>query len=1669
MKVRRMEKSWEITLTIVMTVFCTFAEAEAGSLVELSRSSAGVSVAAPASSSTTRLTSYISAIKTIAPEIEPDSFEIVDEFAAPNIGRFVLLLDSYYGIPVSNSLVSLWINTYNEAVYLKSHWYAGFDLTYESFLDNRLDSTALDSTIRNFFPDLDTLKLFDDIVPRIRPLVDSVTQVVTYTYALNVPGLGVVDWNTGDVIRRVHRMGGTVHVHGYVRYLPITQNDAPVTEQLYNIGIAWTKTANGSQVIDGPCVLPAQGQGGCPLETGEAQLLRVHIEAGNPYYNVFSHGIYHDGFDWNYYEATTTYDDFDLVENWSDFSHWAFFYENTNNATSFAEPTVLHHVYRPSQWFADHFGGINPDHSDHICVEHELMWDGETVPESAYTIPNLDILDPNPQVVYGVNSAGQWGALNRDIIVHEYGHVWQARFYEDGMDSNPNDPEIAQQSAAQEATADFSAACFAESDILQGGTFNWDIARSQGQGYYSWDDFDPEVDEHWNGHILSGALWDALTRVRDSVCIGQSIPSQFGSPYEYFLWLLSFAYNDGATVFGMWPTSIVKADDAAHQLPVEAVDGSPNGWAIYESFKQRGIIPNLTGDVFDVYERGDMAYPVVNCALTTSSLSKMPNSSARRIARSSFGSHTIHHTDNDMYLCSSYDGGLTHPGWLLTPDLSNAGNHFPSLDAIEHFANNVQNRNVYGAYKRGIDKIDVWKLPLSSDICEQLARKVAQLTIPETAVATAPVLIGRSKIPLVFAGTTQGSELGVHYWQCDDEFLEGSWTHARIPGTENHAVTSLAAYMMKRGVNPIVAWIAGNQVYFCHANRLPGDILEWNDAEVVSLGIPGDNKSDVSICFSGELQGVFVVWEATDPATGDRNIYVRQASGFDPSGPLNWAWPVTVFSLDGCGNLESPSLAPFSDIFGVHIDGASRVGLAYTSSLDLDATPRIKFNGLRVDDSQPTDASEWQWMGAIDAGIGVNPSLSPWNGTGYDLSYTSSAGEAPHQIRYGSPMITYDFPDPPTYPPDVPISSTEEITTPVAVANPLVVINGGHLIILPNPSNECGPNTISFYPGGKIIVEEGGTLSIQGTEEKPIKFQSYDSTKTWGGIKVEGGTLNMDYAEMKDCDTVCVWTYKPEQVSITNCVLHGDKMVSGSSILRLYGNPEKSQYVANTQIMNAPYATGLNAKGCDVTFDNVEIKNCYANSYVSSVTGNFRDCAFGGRTIKHGVMFLSAGNTPNFQCCQFEDLSPLGGSYQSSIYAMDGSAPSFGYVGLTQGASNTVSDSSAALLKMFGSGVLPIIANGSSSGPGGKNDWYQRKSSGYNLYWGSPYPKPLKQYYAKQQYWDPAPATLSDFYPSDASYFEYSSSPANPWELCGDATSSVSDRGAPYESGLDDADPVYDSLFALAMSHEILREFALSQPIFRTIVREEDDYYLSWLAMTHAASNQRFLQDSVDGSWIVPMIDSLVGVAPDSMVYDAAVAGGRLKANFYVSIYEHEAAIDELADLIESGLTERDSLLVSLELLDAYVAAGLIEDDGSLDGTNSIRVPSRLRVKSDAEAWVIEHKIVERLGQIMDSDEPGHSVPLPAEFRLYQNYPNPFNPTTQIEFDLPQGAPVTLKVFNTLGQEVTTLLDATRPAGHHVVMWNGKNSMGEDVATGLYVYQIQAGGFSDTKKMVLLR
>ena len=173
----------------------------------------------------------------------------------------------------------------------------------------------------------------------------------------------------------------------------------------------------------------------------------------------------------------------------------------------------------------------------------------------------------------------------------------------------------------------------------------------------------------------------------------------------------------------------------------------------------------------------------------------------------------------------------------------------------------------------------------------------------------------------------------------------------------------------------------------------------------------------------------------------------------------------------------------------------------------------------------------------------------------------------------------------------------------------------------------------------------------------------------------------------------------------------------------------------------------------------------------------------------------------------------------------------------------------------------------------------------------------------------------------------------------------------------------------------------------------------------------------------------------EGLVFDARFTGDMK--------YAHESGEIEVVNTAEALTLSYEILIEAGEQMNWVLSSE--SADYIIEGTGEITVPS-------AERFVLNRKPV-----------------IPIDFALHQNFPNPFNPITTLRYDLPSDALVTLSIYDMLGRKVTQLVNTAQEAGFRLVQWNATDSMGKPVSAGVYLYQIQAGEFVETKKMVLLK
>ena len=212
---------------------------------------------------------------------------------------------------------------------------------------------------------------------------------------------------------------------------------------------------------------------------------------------------------------------------------------------------------------------------------------------------------------------------------------------------------------------------------------------------------------------------------------------------------------------------------------------------------------------------------------------------------------------------------------------------------------------------------------------------------------------------------------------------------------------------------------------------------------------------------------------------------------------------------------------------------------------------------------------------------------------------------------------------------------------------------------------------------------------------------------------------------------------------------------------------------------------------------------------------------------------------------------------------------------------------------------------------------------------------------------------------------------------------------------------------------------------------EQDSVYITM---------DNFATDSISFTW-----DESIDVDGDELLYDftaSLIVNGQVKAEYN-----------------SSSLTIREMKIDHQSVFDEIFAAQAMF--GEIEWDVSVR-DSMVEVTSENGALTLGVNASAAVLSI-------NGELLPEVFSLHQNYPNPFNPVTKLRYDLPENGHVNITIYDMLGREVKTLINQTQDAGYRSIIWDATNDYGKPVSAGMYLYQIQAGEYISTKKMVLLK
>jgi len=208
----------------------------------------------------------------------------------------------------------------------------------------------------------------------------------------------------------------------------------------------------------------------------------------------------------------------------------------------------------------------------------------------------------------------------------------------------------------------------------------------------------------------------------------------------------------------------------------------------------------------------------------------------------------------------------------------------------------------------------------------------------------------------------------------------------------------------------------------------------------------------------------------------------------------------------------------------------------------------------------------------------------------------------------------------------------------------------------------------------------------------------------------------------------------------------------------------------------------------------------------------------------------------------------------------------------------------------------------------------------------------------------------------------------------------------------------------------------------------------------------------------------------DAMTFDNEILGGGTP--FPVELVSFTASLTNSADVVLNWQTATEvnnyGFEVERKILkqvqndgESWEKIGFVEGYGNSNSpkdynfrdTNPLPGTMKYRLKQIDTDGTFEYS------EIIEVE-----IGIPTKFALFQNYPNPFNPTTEISYSLPKESDVTLKVYNTLGKEVVTLVNKRQEAGKYNVTFNAEN-----LSSGIYFYSIRTAENASVKKMILLR
>ena len=262
-----------------------------------------------------------------------------------------------------------------------------------------------------------------------------------------------------------------------------------------------------------------------------------------------------------------------------------------------------------------------------------------------------------------------------------------------------------------------------------------------------------------------------------------------------------------------------------------------------------------------------------------------------------------------------------------------------------------------------------------------------------------------------------------------------------------------------------------------------------------------------------------------------------------------------------------------------------------------------------------------------------------------------------------------------------------------------------------------------------------------------------------------------------------------------------------------------------------------------------------------------------------------------------------------------------------------------------------------------------------------------------------------------------------------------------------------DEEFALADKYYLEGDFSNASIAYKNIIEDYPDSIQTSVAGSQLLNILRIQNTGYNNySELQTFYNSYVSNVSDSLLLKIIE---NLNTLCYIGKEEFETAIGRFEDIIIQNPGEEEAIYAEI---DAITAAMLANGGGGNLGKYSGKY-----VSTSLDEY--GNKIGDLIAKLGSSgSQENKETIVPVEYKLYQNYPNPFNPVTTIKYDIVKAQDVKLAVYDILGREVVTLVNAQQQPGSYEVNWDASG-----FASGIYFYTLTSGDFTSTRKLILLK